>query len=104
MNTLYKAHNFTSYQCDSSRAFHIDFKHKLVQLSFCQLLAFREQVKHIDLDAHFSGRNKHGIEILVLCNRSHIFIFNTSECIALKDLMAGTFAMLELNSLLTAGV
>lgn len=104
MNTLYKAHNFTSYQCDSSRVFHIDFKHRLVKLSFCQLLAFREQVKNIDLDAHFGGTNKHGIEILVLCNRSHIFIFDTYECIALKELMDGTFAMLELNSLLSAGV
>ncbi|WP_081210555.1 hypothetical protein [Salegentibacter sediminis] len=104
MNTIFKAHNFTSYQCDSSRAFYIDVKHKMIKLSFCQLLAFREQVKHIDLDAHFSGKNKHGIEILVLCNRCHIFIFDTFECIALKELMDGTFAMLELNSLLTTRV
>ncbi|HSP12043.1 MAG TPA: hypothetical protein VLO29_05915 [Salegentibacter sp.] len=102
MNTLYTAQNFTSSQCDTSRAFYIDFEHKIVKLSFCQLLAFREQVKNINLDAHFSGKNKHGIEILVLCNRSHILIFDTFDCIALKELMQGTFAMLELNSLLTA--
>ncbi|WP_372916811.1 hypothetical protein [Salegentibacter sp.] len=102
MNTLYKAQKFTSFQCDNSRVFYIEFEHKTVKLSFCQLLAFREQVKNIDLDAHFSGKNKHGIEILVLCNRSHILIFGTLECIALKELMQGTFAMLELNSLLTA--
>ncbi|MGY5851567.1 hypothetical protein [Salegentibacter sp. F14] len=104
MNTLYKAHNFTSFQCDRSRAFHIDFGDKLVKLSFCQLLALREQVKNIDLDAHFNGKNAHGIEIFVLCNRSHILIFDTFQCIALKDLLKGTFAMLELNSLLSAEV
>lgn len=104
MRVLHQSKNFTSFQCDKTRAFYLDFGHKTIKLSFCQFLAFRQQVKNIDLDAHFSGKNLHGMEILVLCNRSHIFIFNTIECIALKELVQGSFAMLELNSLLTTPV
>lgn len=104
MKVLHQHHNFTSYQCDRSRAFYIDFGHKTIQLSFCQFLAFREQVKRIDLESHFNGKNRHGLEILVLCNRAHIMIFDTRECIALKELLRGSLAMLELNTLLCASV
>lgn len=102
MNTLYQSQFFTSFQSCKGRCFHVDFDHKVVKLSFCQLLAFRQRVMKINLDTHFNGENPHGIEILVLCNREHIFIFNTLEIADLKQLMRGTFAMLELNSLVAS--
>ena len=99
MNLLFQSRFFASYQSDRDRRFIFDLGHKTVQLSFCQLLAFRQNVLKIDLESHFSGKNKHGIEILVLCNREHIFIFDTHQVIDLKEFMKGTFAMLELNTL-----
>ncbi|UJH90520.1 hypothetical protein LZ575_17195 [Antarcticibacterium sp. 1MA-6-2] len=101
MRTLFQSRRYTSYQCDNSRCIFIDFQGKIIKFSFCQLLALRQQVKKIDLHTHFSGENKHGLEILVLCNREHIFILDTSEIIDLKDLIHGSFVMLELNSLVT---
>lgn len=99
MNLLFQSRYFSSYQSDRDRRFIFDFGHKSIQLSFCQLLAFRQHVLRIDLDAHFTGENKHGLEILVLCNKEHILVFDTHQVIDLKDFMKGTFAMLELNSL-----
>jgi hypothetical protein len=99
MNLLFQSRFFTSYQSDRDRHFVFDLGHKVIKLSFCQLLAFRQRVLQIDLDTHFSGENKHGQEILVLCNREHIFIFDTHQVIDLKDFMRGTFAMLELNTM-----
>lgn len=99
MQLLYKSQYFTSYQPEKGRYFCFDFNQKLVNLSFCQLLAFREKVKNIDLETHFNGDNKHGIEIISLCNREHLFVFNTIEVIDLKEFIQGTFAMGELNSL-----
>lgn len=104
MRTLHQSRFFISYQSDRGRCFYIDFGHKEVKLSFCQMLAFREKLKSIDLNTHFNGANKHGLEILMLCNREHIFVFNTLEIIDLKDLIKGTFATLELNSILTTPV
>lgn len=99
MNLLFQSRYFSSYQSDSDRRFIFNFGHKIVQLSFCQLLAFRQKVLKMDLDAHFSGENKHGIEILILCNKEHILIIDTYQVVDLKEFMKGTFAMLELNSL-----
>lgn len=104
MKVLHQSRNFTSYQCDNSRAFFIDFGHRSLKFSFCQFLAFRQQVRNINLEAHFNGENRHGMEILVLCNRAHVLLFDTHECIALKDLVNGSFATLELNSMLTVTV
>ncbi|MFD1094311.1 hypothetical protein [Salegentibacter chungangensis] len=99
MKLIHQSPYFTSYQCDRQRSFFIDFKHKSVKMSLCQLLAFRQQINSIDLDSHFDGRNKHGFELVMLCNNAHLFIFNTYEVIALKDFIKVTFAMLELNSM-----
>lgn len=101
MKQLFQSRHYTSYQCDKGRCFYVDFHGKIVKFTFCQLLALRQQVKKINLSAHFSGENENGIEILVLCNREHIFILDTSEIIDLQDLVQGTFVIMELNSLVT---
>jgi hypothetical protein len=100
MNLLYKSYNFASYQCDRNRCYYIDFGHKTVKLSFCQLLSLRQKVQRIDLESHFNkDLNSNGIEILTLCNREHLFILDTLQVIELKELIKTTFGMLELNSM-----
>lgn len=100
MNLLYKTYYFTSYQCDHSRSFCIDFGHKKVSLSFCQLLALRQKVQAIDISSHFDkDQNYSGIEIITLCNREHLFVFDTLQVMDLKQLLKATFGILELNSL-----
>lgn len=102
MNLLYKSYYFASYQCDHSRSFYIDFGHKQVKLSFCQLLAIRHKIQAIDISSHFDkDLNTCGIEILTLCNREHLFVFDTLQVLDLKQLLKATFGILELNSLVT---
>lgn len=101
MTFLYQSQYFTSYQANRGRHFVFDLNHKVIKLSFCQLLALRHQVKNINLEAHFTGENKHGMEILLLCNREHMFVFNTFEVVDLVQFIKGTFAVLELNSLVS---
>lgn len=102
MNLLYKSSYFASYQCDNSRCFYIDFGHKQVKLSFCQLLSLRQKVMAIDISSHFdSSLNSSGIEILSLCNREHLFIFDTLQILDLKELIRASFGVLELNSLVS---
>lgn len=102
MKLLHKSHYFSSYQCDNTRRFYVDFNHKLVKFRLCQLLALRHQVQKINLEAHFNGNNEHGLEIFTLCNKEHLFVFNTIEVLDLLDLVKGTFTMLELNSMITS--
>lgn len=70
--------------------------HKSVRLSCCQLLALRNNVNAIDLEAHFDEeKNRSGIEILMFCNREHVLILDTYQVIDLKEFMTETFAILE---------
>lgn len=99
MNLIYESEYFRTYQCDSRRCFNLQTGEKNIPLSLCQLLAVRSKVMALDLASHFDGSNKHGIEILSLCNREHILILDTHQLIDLKHLVKTTFAMLELNAL-----
>lgn len=102
MNLLYNSYYFASYQSDRDRCFYLDFGHKQVKLTFCQLLSLRQKVNRINLDSHFDNDlNYNGIEILTLCNREHLFVLTTLQVIDLKQLIKATFGMLELNSLVS---
>lgn len=69
-------------------------------MSLCQLLSMRQKVLSIDIDSHFDElQNSHGIEILSLCNREHLFILDTLQILDLKQLLRASFGILELNSL-----
>ena len=100
MNLLFKSHFFAAYQCDTKRCFFIDFGHKKVRMSLCQLLSLRQKVMNINLESHFDeDMNPNGIEIISLCNREHLFIMDTLQIIDLRQLLKASFGILELNSL-----
>ncbi|MFI2741335.1 hypothetical protein ACG2LH_01235 [Zhouia sp. PK063] len=99
MELLFTAKNYTVYQSLKERCFYIDFDEKLVKLSFCELLAFRQKINQINIDTHFDRAvNNSGLEIISLCNKKHLFIFDTLQIIALKKLVNGAIAALEFSS------
>ncbi len=100
MHLLYQTQFFSSYQCDRQRCFYVDFGHKKVRLDFCQLLSLRHRLNRIRIEAHLEG-NHPGLEILCLCNKAHLFVFNTTEILELMDLIKGTLGILELNSMVS---
>lgn len=68
-------------------------------MSLCQLLALRHKVMAIPIEHHFDSHlNKHGFEILFLCNKAHLFIVNTFEILDLKQLIEQSFAALGLSA------
>lgn len=98
MKVIYRSTYYTLYQSGEGRCFYIDFGQKLVKVSFCQLLAIRHKVLSIPIEDHFDGDlNKHGFELLQLCNKEHLFILNTLEVIDLKTLMEQGFSLLGLS-------
>lgn len=100
---VFKSRYYTAYQPEKGRCFFAEIQGKRVKMSFCQLLAFRQKVLSIDIDAHFDPeQNRHGIEILTLCNREHLFVLDTLEIIDLKMFVQGIFAMSELHTLVSA--
>lgn len=68
-------------------------------MSLCQLLSLRQKVMSISIESHFdSDLNKHGFEVLLLCNKEHLFILNTLEILDLKKLVDNGFVALGLSA------
>nr|WP_288980687.1 hypothetical protein [uncultured Allomuricauda sp.] len=67
-------------------------------MSLCQLLALRHKVMSINIEDHFdSDLNAHGFEVLMLCNKEHLFVLNTLEILDLKTLVSNSFVSLGLS-------
>ena len=99
MNVIFQSTYYTLYQGRGQRCFYVDFGQKTVRMSLCQLLALRAKVNAIPIEHHFDGNiNKHGFEVLLLCNKEHLLILNTLEILDLKELVENGFVALGLSA------
>ena len=99
MNVIFQSTYYTLYQATNERCFYIDFGQKTIRMPFCQLLSLRHKVMSIDIADHFdSDLNTHGLEVLTLCNKEHLFILNTLEILDLKNLVEHGFLAIGLSA------
>ena len=98
-NLVYSTANTAISQCDRSDKFKIRLFNQEITLSVCALIAFKKKIKDVDVAAMFDT-NHAGIAIISLAYCDRIFVFTIQEILELKDLFSGSFAMLELNSLI----
>ncbi|VAW16368.1 hypothetical protein MNBD_BACTEROID03-2419 [hydrothermal vent metagenome] len=99
MEVIYTSKFYILYQSGPERCFYLDIGQKTIRLSFCQFLALRQKVMSIYIEDHFDPHlNKHGLEILVLCNKEHFFILNTLEVLDLKCLIDHSFSLIEMGT------
>ncbi|NDV41759.1 hypothetical protein GTK07_00360 [Muricauda sp. 40Bstr401] len=99
MVEIYRSKYYSLHQALGERAFYLDFGQKTIRMSLCQLLSLRHKVMSISLESHFDGAlNKHGVEVLLLCNKEHLFILNTLEIIDLKNMVEHAFVALGLSA------
>jgi len=77
-----------------SNRYQLNFHGKEILLSFCELLAFRNTINAIDIDAHFYNHHS-GIEIISLCNLKEILILETEDVLELKKIMERIFTSKE---------
>lgn len=97
MNVLFKSSYYTISQRGNHRCFYLDLGQKTIRMSLCQLLALRHKLLSIPIEDHFNGNlNKHGFEVLLLCNKEHLFILNTLEILDLRHLVEGSFIAMGL--------
>lgn len=99
MNVIVQSTYYTLYQDTQQRCFFVDFGQKMVRMSLCQLLSLRQKVMSISIESHFdSDLNKHGFEVLMLCNKEHLFILNTFEILDLKKMVGEGFVAMGLSA------
>lgn len=99
MNVVFESTYYTLYQSSTKRRYYIDFGQKIVRMSLCELLSLRHKIMSISIEDHFDGDlNSHGFEVLMLCNKEHLFILNTLEILDLKNLIDNGFVAIGLSA------
>lgn len=102
MKVVFQSKFYTLYQSDKEKCHYLDINQKTIKLSFCQFLALRTKVLNISIEDHFdSDLNKHGFEVLTLCNKEHLLILNTVELLDLKYIVEYSFLSLDVDQLTT---
>lgn len=96
---VYKTPNTSLSQCDKSEQFIVRIFDQEIALNLCSLISFKKKIKDINLPAMFENSHS-GIEIISLRQCDRFFVFDIREILELKDLFSGSFAMLELNSMI----
>ncbi|QHS56242.1 hypothetical protein GWR56_12110 [Mucilaginibacter sp. 14171R-50] len=89
------------YQCDAERCWYIDFAGKVARFDYRCLLKLKKAVYNVDIEAKLLETTKDpDVEIIFICACDHCYILSLLQIIALKELLEGTFVMLQLNSIL----
>ncbi|GAA4278983.1 hypothetical protein [Aquimarina mytili] len=101
MNLLFASKYYASYQSTEDRCFYLDFGHKMVKLSFCQLLSLRYKAKQLSSHDNLEYMLNHAdVTLLTFCDKEHVVLLDTLQVLDFAELIQGTFAMMELNSVL----
>lgn len=89
------------YQSDSEGCWYVDFAGKMARFDYRCLLKLKKAVYHIDIETILLDSSKSpDVEIVFICACDHCYVLSILEIIALKELLQGTFTMLELNHII----
>jgi hypothetical protein len=89
------------YQCDAERCWYVNFANKMAKFDYRCLLKLKKAVYHIDIEAKLLDSSKDpDVEIIFICACDHTYILTLLQIIALKEILEGTFVMLQLNNII----
>lgn len=101
---IYENQAGVSFQCDSTNTFLIEILGKSYRFDVCSLISFRKKIMDINVESLLLDSTAPSTEIIYLGCTDSLFIFSIEDIVHLKDLLEGTFAMLQLNSIIHSSV
>jgi hypothetical protein len=89
------------YQCDAERCWYVNFAGKVAKFDYRCLLKLKKAVYNVDIEAKLLDSSKDpDVEIIFICACDHTYILTLLQIIALKEILEGTFVMLQLNNII----
>ena len=86
---------------DREKCWYVNFAGKLARFDYKSMMKLRKAVYAIDIEKILlNSEQSADLEIVFICACDHFYVLNILEIIAIKELIEGTFVMLELNSIL----
>jgi ABC-type protease/lipase transport system fused ATPase/permease subunit len=100
-NEVFSTKNGAIYQSDSERCWYVDFAGKLARFDYRNLLKLKQAVYRIDIEELLLNSTKSAdLEIIFICACDHCYVLSLIQIIKLKEILQGTFTMLELNHII----
>lgn len=89
------------YQSDRECCWYVEFGGKLNKFDYRSLLLLKKSVYNINIeDILLKNTRSSDLEIVFICACDHCYVLSVMEIIAMKELLEGTFVMLELNQVI----
>lgn len=100
-NEVFSTKHGAIYQSDAENCWYIDFAGKLARFDYRNILKLKKAVYQIDIeDLLLNSVKGPDLEILFICACDHCYVLSLVQIVALKELLQGTFVMLELNHII----
>ena len=96
---VFETINGSLYQSDATECFQLSFHQEELSFRVCELITFKRKLQAIDLPAMLMSEN-HDVEVLHMPHCDRLFVLTIQDILELKELLAGAFTMLELNSMI----
>jgi hypothetical protein len=101
LTEVFKTASGSIHQSDKEGCWYVDFGGKLARFDYRSLLLLKKSVYNINIEELLLKSTKSAdIEIVFICACDHCYVLDTMEIIAMKELLQGTFVMLELNHII----
>lgn len=99
LQKLFETTNAQLFQCDSSERYVLHFSGNELIFQTCELITFKRKIQKWDI-VPMLAPDAPDVDLLYLPHCDRIFAFTIHDFLELKELFAGAFAMLELNSVI----
>lgn len=98
---IYRTSKGCVYQSDREKKFYLEFNGSITTFSVTSFFNFRKKVAKVNLASMAQNTGKAwDFAILTPSETERVYVLTLCEIVQLKDLLAGTSVMLELNSIL----
>jgi hypothetical protein len=96
---VFRTENGVLSQCDKTESYLLNYQSRELPLKICELIKLKNKLSEIDIVKMLAVESP-DIEVIYLHQTDRFFILSIADVLELRSLLNGTFAMLELNSLI----
>ncbi|RYE29475.1 MAG: hypothetical protein EOP42_14300 [Sphingobacteriaceae bacterium] len=100
-SVVFETKNGSVFQSDKENCWYINFAGETRKFDYRCLLQLKKAIYKINIHQLLLAQSKTAdLEIISVCACAHCYVLTYLEMIALKELLQGTFVMLELNHII----
>lgn len=101
MTEVFSTNKGSIFQNDAERCWYVNFAGKSARFDYRCLLKLRKAVYNVDIEGLLLDTTKSpDVEIIFICACDHCYVLTLMQIIELKEILEGTFVMLDLNRII----